>query len=44
MLACGDQVLIATLLFDPFDVCSSYYCEAEFAKRRIVHLGNVSWI
>ncbi|KAG8171358.1 hypothetical protein JTE90_012996, partial [Oedothorax gibbosus] len=28
--------------FDPFDVGSSYHCEAEFAKRWIVHplIGN----
>ena len=32
--------------FWSFDVGSSYHCEAEFAKRRIVHppIGNVSWV
>ena len=32
--------------FWSFDVGSSYHCEAEFAKRWIVHppIGNVSWV
>jgi len=32
--------------FWSFDVGSSYHCEAEFSKRRIVHpsKGNVSWV
>jgi hypothetical protein len=32
-LACGSQTFIATSLFDPFNVGSSYYVKADFDDK-----------